>query len=105
MGEIEACNACRRKLTPNRTATPAPARTSGAARRCAAQPEGHRSVVHQAHLHVGTETPDAHLGNQRAAMRNEAVEQALARLRRGCERKARPRPLARIGSERELGNG
>src|SRR5215472_7077545 len=66
------------------------------------QPEGHRAVVDEPHLHVRAEHTATHGGVERRGPHAEMAEQALALGRRRGRGEARTLALAGVGGQGEL---
>ena len=69
---------------------------------CCVDPQRHRAVVHQRHVHVCAKHAGRHFDAERPHARDEFVVQPLGKLRRRGVGEARPPAFAAIAEEREL---
>ncbi len=68
------------------------------------QPESHRTVIDQGHLHVDTKTPARHGRMRLLRLLQKMLKQPFSFFRRSSGGKSRARAFAGICRQRELGN-
>ena len=71
---------------------------------CGLQPEGHRTVIDQRHLHVRAEDTRCHRPVRSLCPLEQMAEEPAGILRRGCRAEARSRTFLGVSSKRELGD-